>query len=214
MLARHSLSLVEYRRSSSIVRSLSKCVIIGIGRLTGKATHLRSSQQQERHHHETQKHTSIFVPERRPMEDYLVHVWSMYDRELNAFLVETGSEGQGKRASLRKVLPIHARQGSAWIKKSQTAGLDVETGHQRGYGDLHKSSQTQQSVQAQRGKHIDNTAHHNLPAPVQDRNIVLGPTINTTDQRFSNLQSVQQLNYRKGTSLKGFEQADSSLHTS
>ena len=146
MLARHFLSLVKYRRSSPIVRSLSKCVIIGIGRLTSKATHLRSSQQQQRHHHETQKHTSISVPERRPIEDHLVHIWSMYDRELNACLVETGSEGQGKRPSLRKVLLNHARQGSAWIKKSQTAGLDIRTGHQRGYGDSHESCQTQQSV--------------------------------------------------------------------
>ena len=116
------------------------------------------------------------------MKDNLVQIWPIYDRQLNSFLLEIGSEGLGKRPSFRKVLPILGQDGSAWIRKSQAAGLDVRTGYQ-GYGDGCRQFQAHQTAQAQKPQQVDNTPQRNSPTPVQHPNITLGPTIKTISSR-------------------------------
>lgn len=130
------------------------------------------------------------------MEDDLVQIWPIYDQQLNSFLLEIGSEGQGKRPSFRKVLPIHGQEGSAWIMKSQAAGLDVRTGFQ-GYSGGHRNFRTYQTAQAQRPQQVDITPqqNQNLPTPVQHPIISLRPTIKTT-----------------GPKCPRFDQSDSWIH--
>ena len=161
------------------------------------------------------------------MEDQLVQIWPVYDQQLNSFLLEIGSEGQGKQASFRKVLPIHGPEGTTWIKKSQAAGLDVRTGYQ-GYGVWQRQCQTPQKFQARRPQQVDNTQQHRLPALIQDPKINLGPTVKITGRKIPQFdqcnRSVQEKEqylrrlenqsqrYTKAENLKLFRSASPLLH--
>ena len=162
------------------------------------------STQRQHQHYERQRqedHGPISPLHGSPMKDHLVQVWPVYDPQLNAFLLEMGFEGQRKQPSFQAIFPIHGQEGSAWIKKSHAAGLDVRTGY-HGYGDGSGHLQTHRNAQVQQ---IDNTFQHNLPAPVQNRKTILGPTINTTDQGIPKLNHSHSWVQMREQALKKLE---------